>query len=65
MKFQPGVYLKTGLRFDFGRFNESIHALEIGLSVDYYFSGVPQMVYNEPKQLFLQGHVAYVFGKRK
>ncbi|RYF82957.1 MAG: hypothetical protein EON98_10800 [Chitinophagaceae bacterium] len=65
LKFSPGVYLKTALRFDFGRYNESINALEIGVSFDYYFSKVPQMVYNEPKQLFIQGHVAYVFGKRK
>ena len=65
LQIKPGVYFKTGLRFDFGRFNESIHALEIGLSVDYYFSKIPQMAYNEPQQLFVQGHVAYIFGKRK
>jgi hypothetical protein len=65
LKIKPGIYLKTALRFDFGRFNESINALEIGVSVDYYFSKIPQMVYSDPKQLFFQGHVAYVFGKRK
>ena len=65
LKIKPGVYLKTALRFDFGRFNESIHALEIGMSVDYYTSKIPQMAYNEPQQLFFQGHVAYIFGKRK
>lgn len=65
LKIKPGVYLKTALRFDFGRFNESISALEIGVSLDYYFSKIPQMAYNEPKQLFFQGHIAYVFGKRK
>ena len=65
LKIKPGVYLKTSLRFDFGRYNESIHALEVGMSVDYYTSGIPQMVYNEPKKIFFQGHVAYVFGRRK
>lgn len=65
LKIRPGVYLKTALRFDFGRFNESINALEIGVSLDYYFSKIPQMVYSEPKQLFFQGHIAYVFGHRK
>lgn len=65
LKFQPGVFLKTALRFDFGRYNESMQALEIGVSADYYFSKIPQMVYNEPRQLFIQGHIAYVFGKRK
>lgn len=65
LKIRPGVYLKTALRFDFGRFNEAINALEIGVSLDYYFSKIPQMVYSPQKQLFFQGHVAYVFGKRK
>lgn len=65
LKVKPGVYLKTALRFDFNRFNERISALEIGISVDYYTSGIPQMVYNKPEKLFFQGHVAYVFGKRK
>jgi hypothetical protein len=65
LKIKPGVYLKTGLRFDFGRYNESVHALEIGVSADYYFSKIPQMVYNEPRSLFVQGHIAYIFGKRK
>ena len=65
VKIKPGAYLKTALRFDFGRYNESVHALEIGMSVDFYASKIPQMVYNEPKQFFFQGHIAYVFGKRK
>jgi hypothetical protein len=65
VKIKPGAYLKTALRFDFGRYNESIHALEIGMSVDFYASKISQMVYNEPKQFFFQGHIAYVFGKRK
>ena len=65
LKIKPGVYLKTALRFDFGRYNESIHALEIGMSLDYYTSKIPQMAYNEQKQFFFQGHVAYIFGKRK
>jgi hypothetical protein len=65
VKIKPGAYLKTALRFDFGRYNESIHALEIGMSVDFYAGKISQMVYNEPKQFFFQGHIAYVFGKRK
>ena len=65
LKVQPGAYLKTAMRFDFGRFNETINALEIGISVDYYLKGIPQMAFSEPKKLFFQGHIAYVFGKRK
>jgi hypothetical protein len=65
LKFVPGAFLKTALRFDFGRFNETVQALEIGMSVDGYASGVPQLVYNKPRQLFFQGHIALVFGSRK
>lgn len=65
LKVKPGLFLKTALRFDFGRFNESINALEIGVSADYYFSKIPMLVYVNPQSLFIQGHIAYVFGKRK
>lgn len=65
LKMKPGVFLKTALRFDFGRFNETVQALEIGMSVDAYAAKIPQMVYNDPKQLFFQGHFALVFGHRK
>ena len=65
LKLRPGAFAKGALRFDFGRHNEKVQALEIGMSVDYYAQGVPLMLYNEPKKLFFQGHVAFVFGNRK
>jgi hypothetical protein len=65
LKLQPGAFVKTALRFDFGRFNETIQALEIGMSVDAYASKIPQLVFNEPKRFFFQGHIALVFGHRK
>ncbi|HEY1022510.1 MAG TPA: surface lipoprotein assembly modifier [Flavisolibacter sp.] len=65
LKMKPGAFVKTSLRFDFGRFNETIQALEIGMSVDAYASKIPQMVFNEPKRFFFQGHIALVFGHRK
>ena len=65
LKIKPGIYAKAALRFDFGRYNESIQALEIGMSLDYYTAKIPQLAYSPQKQLFFQGHVAFVFGKRK
>ncbi len=65
VKLRPGAFVKGSLRFDFGAYNESITALEIGVSVDGYAKGVQQMLYNDPKQLFMQLHVAVVFGNRK
>ena len=65
VKMKPGAFLKTAQRFDFGRFNESVQALEIGMSVDAYADKIPIMVYSDPKQLFFQGHLAFVFGRRR
>jgi hypothetical protein len=65
LKVKPGVFVKSALRFDFGRYNESIQALEIGMSVETYAGKIPILVYNESKQVFFQGHIAFVFGSRK
>ena len=65
VKVIPGLFAKTALRFDFGSYNESITAIEIGMSVDFYSKKIEQMVYSKPRQLFFQGHVAVVFGSRK
>jgi len=71
LKIKPGPFLKAALRFDFGRYNESIQALEIGLSADYYSQKIQIMApltgtyATEPKSLFFQGHIAFVFGNRK
>lgn len=65
VKIKPGLFLKAALRFDFGRFNEGISALEIGASIDYYTAKIPILAYSDPKQIFFQGHIAFVFGKRK
>jgi hypothetical protein len=65
LSFKPGLFLKTALRFDFGRFNDNIQAIEIGFSVEAYTEKIPIMLIAENKQVFFQGHVAFVFGRRK
>ena len=62
---KPGAFVKLGLRFDFDSYNESIKALEIGLSVDAYAREIKQMVYSKPGRVFFQGHIGFVFGGRK
>jgi len=61
----PGAYAKAALRFDFGRFNESMQAIEIGISADFYSKKVQIMALNDPKQFFFQGHIAFIFGRRR
>ncbi|MBC7948162.1 MAG: hypothetical protein H7Y42_09815 [Chitinophagaceae bacterium] len=65
IKIKPGVFGKVAMRFDYGRFNESVSALEIGISADFYASKVPIMLFQKDKQLFLQAYVAILFGRRK
>jgi hypothetical protein len=65
VKVKPGLFLKAALRFDFGRYNEKVQALEIGMSVEAFGQKVPILVYTDKKQLFFQGHIAFVFGSRK
>jgi len=65
LKFEPGIFVKGALRFDFGRFNEQIQAIEIGISADAYSKKIPMIVRNEGERIFIQGHVAILFGRRK
>ncbi|MBL7748338.1 MAG: hypothetical protein JNM19_12960 [Chitinophagaceae bacterium] len=65
MKIKPGAFLKTALRFDYGRFNEVVSGLEIGLSGEFYASKIPQMVDQKERQFFIQGYISILFGRRK
>jgi hypothetical protein len=65
IKVKPGAFARLAMRFDYGRFNESVSALEIGLSAEYYFSKIPIMVFQKDKNLFMQAYVSILFGRRK
>ena len=65
LKVTPGVYAKGGLRFDYGKYNELISALEIGLVAEYYTKGIPQMIFSKENNLFFSAYVSLIFGKRK
>jgi hypothetical protein len=65
LKVRPGVYAKTAMRFDYGRLNETITAIEVGLSAEYYTQKIPQMLFNKDKQLFFNAYVAILLGRRK
>lgn len=61
----PGFYFKTGLVFDFSKDESTIHALEVGGTIDMVFPYVQQMALNKAKPFFLCAYIAYDFGKRK
>ena len=65
MKMKPGGFAKTALRFDFGRFNEVVSGVEVGVSAEFYSAKIPLMLYQKDKQFFYQGHIAIMFGHRR
>lgn len=64
MGFYPGVYVKTGLEFEYGARNRSISALEAGAILDYSPIPIPIMAYNPKQSLFLTLYVSLTFGNR-
>jgi len=65
LSLNPGLYAKAALRFDYGKFNEMVRAIEVGVNLDAYSKKLLQMVYVKPKQLFTNVYVCIIFGKRK
>ena len=65
MKFTPGLYAKTAMRFDYGRYNELVSAIEVGLNVEFYAKKMPVVLMTKDRQLFFNAYAAIAFGRRK
>lgn len=65
IKVKPGAFAKVAMRFDWGRFNETVSGMEIGMSLDYYTSDMPILLFQDEKKMFFQGHIAILFGRRR
>lgn len=65
IKFTPGAYVKSALRFDYGRYNELVSAIEVGLNVEMYASKMPVMLLQKQRQLFFNAYAAIEFGRRR
>jgi len=66
MKVKPGAYAKAALRFDYGRYNEVVSGIEVGLSAEFYSEKIPIMALGaNDRQFFVQGYIALIFGRRK
>jgi hypothetical protein len=65
LKMTPGLYIKPGLRFDYGRYNDLLAAIEVGLAAEFYSKKIPQMFDNKQRQLFFSAYFSVLFGKRK
>ena len=65
LKLTPGLYVKPGLRFDYGRYNDLVSAIEVGVAAEFYSKKIPQMFDNKQKQFFFSAYFTILFGKRK
>ena len=65
LSIKPGVHAKAALRFDYGRFNETVTGIEVGVNAEFYASRIPQMLYAEQKQFFFNGYISILLGRRK
>lgn len=65
IKFTPGAYIKSALRFDYGSYNEMVNAIEVGVSAEFYSKKIPQQLYSKQTQFFFSAYFSVMFGKRK
>ena len=50
LKLTPGLYAKSAVRFDYGRYNEVVSAIEVGVTAEYYSKNIPQIVFVKEKK---------------
>lgn len=65
LEVTPGVYLKPAVRFDYGKYNEMVSAIEAGVTAEYYTKKIPQIVDVKQKQFFFSAYVSIIFGRRR
>lgn len=65
IKVVPAIQLRTALRFDYGRYNEVLSAIEVGLNVEYYTQQMQIMALSDQHHAFFNAYIALVLGKRK
>jgi hypothetical protein len=65
VKIKPGLFAKAGLRFDYGKYNEMVNAVDIGLFAEFYASKIPQIYLIKQKQFFIGAYLTILMGRRK
>jgi hypothetical protein len=65
LKLTPGAYAKAALRFDYGKYNEVVSGLEVGVVAEFYSKKIPQMIFSKENNFFFSAYVSLIFGKRK
>jgi hypothetical protein len=65
VSLKPGIHAKAAMRFDYGRFNETVTAIEVGVNAEFYSAKIPQMNLARQRQFFFVGYISILLGRRK
>lgn len=65
LSIKPGLNAKQAMRFDYGRLNQTITAIECGLTEEYYFGKIPLVYMVKEHSFFFNAYVSILFGSRK
>jgi hypothetical protein len=63
-KVHPGIYIKTGMSFDFAKNDARITKLAFGLAADAFLPPVEKMAFSPKQYVLLTGFVTIHLGKR-
>ncbi len=59
----PGISLKFGLSFEYGKDEDIINAIEVGTKFDVFINEIQIMDMNDPNRFFISLFFAYRYGK--
>ena len=62
--FYPGLHAQAALNFEYGEYDESLKALEAGLSVDLFPRPIPIMAFSDKSWYMLSLYISLHLGKR-
>jgi hypothetical protein len=65
LQVNPGAYVKGAIRFDYGKYNEVVSAIEVGITAEFYSKKIQQMVFSKDNNFFFSAYFSILFGKRK
>jgi hypothetical protein len=63
IKFVPGIYGKAGVNFEYSKYDEIIHAIEVGAMLQVYPKKIPIMANDANRFFFASIFVSYRFGR--
>jgi hypothetical protein len=63
--FKPALNARQAMRFDYGRENKTVAAVEVGITEEYYLSDIDLMYLVKGQHFFFNSYVAILFGGRK